>query len=103
MAHQERKKRQAMRRELDELKEEFAKLKGMVCLAVAALNLQNNSIPTENIIDVFNHQIVGDIVCQRSSSRKPGAYPCSWPVVRNPSNTVGDPTKSKPFAASPPI
>ena len=58
VARQERKKRQVMRRELDNLKEEFSKLKGMVRLAVATVNLQNNSFPTENIIDMFNPQIV---------------------------------------------
>ena len=47
-----------MKRELDELKEEFAKLKGMVRLMVASLNLQNHGTPTEDIQDVFNLQIV---------------------------------------------
>ena len=47
-----------MKRELDELKEEFAKLKGMVRLTVASLNLQNHGTPTEDIQDVFNPQIV---------------------------------------------
>ena len=51
-------KRQAMKRELDELKGEFAKLKGMVCLTIASLNLQNHGTPTEDIQDVFNPQIV---------------------------------------------
>ena len=41
VAHKEKMKRQAMKRELDKLKGEFAKLKGMVCLTVASLNLQN--------------------------------------------------------------
>ena len=39
VAHREKRKRQVMKRELDRLKEEFAKLKGMVCLMVALLNL----------------------------------------------------------------
>ena len=51
-------KRQAMKRELDELKGEFTKLKGMVRLTVASLNLQNHRTPTEDIQDVFNPQIV---------------------------------------------
>ena len=58
VARQERKKRQTMRRELDELKEEFAKLKGMVRLAVATVNIQNDGFPTEHIVGVFNPQIV---------------------------------------------
>ena len=45
-----------MRRELDNLKEDFAKLKGMVRLVVASSNLQNNGFPTEDIQDVFNPQ-----------------------------------------------
>ena len=55
---QEKRKRQAMKRELDGLKEEFAKLKGMVCLMVALLNLQNHGVPTEDIQDIFDSQIV---------------------------------------------
>ena len=51
-------KRQAMKRELDELKGEFTKLKGMVRLTVASLNLQNHGTLTEDIQDVFNPQIV---------------------------------------------
>ena len=51
---QERKKRQAMRRELDELK-------GMVHLAVATMNIQNNRFPTEHIVDVFNPQIIEEM------------------------------------------
>ena len=39
---QEKRKRQAMKRELNELKGEFAKLKGMVRLTIALLNLQNH-------------------------------------------------------------
>ena len=58
VARKEKAKRQAMRKELDELKGEFAKLKGMVCLTVASLNLQNHGTPTEDIQDVFNPQIV---------------------------------------------
>ena len=58
VARKEKMKRQAMKRELDELKGEFAKLKGMVCLTVALLNLQNHGTPTEDIQDVFNPQIV---------------------------------------------
>ena len=38
-----------MKKELDELKGEFAKLKGMVCLTVASLNLQNHGTLTEDI------------------------------------------------------
>ena len=58
VARKEKMKRQAMKRELDELKGEFAKLKGMVCLTVASLNLQNHRTPTEDIQDIFNPRIV---------------------------------------------
>ena len=58
VACKEKMKRQVMKRELDELKGEFAKLKGMVCLTIASLNLQNHGTPTEDIQDVFNPQIV---------------------------------------------
>ena len=58
VARQERKERLAMKTELDELKEDFTKLKGMVRLAVAAQNLQSNGFPTEDIVDVFNPRIV---------------------------------------------
>ena len=58
VACKEKMKRQAMKRELDKLKGEFAKLKGMVCLTVASLNLQNHGTPTEDIQDVCNPQIV---------------------------------------------
>ena len=62
VACKEKMKRQAMKRELDELKGEFAKLKGMVCLTVASLNLQNHRTPTEDIQDVFNPQIVEELL-----------------------------------------
>ena len=58
VARQEKRKRQAMKRELEELKGDFAKLKGMVRLAVASLNLQNNGFPTEDVQDVFNPQVI---------------------------------------------
>ena len=58
VACKEKMKRQMMKKELDELKGEFAKLKGMVCLTVTSLNLQNHRTPTEDIQDVFNPQIV---------------------------------------------
>ena len=58
VARKEKMKRQVMKRELDELKGEFAKLKGMVCLTVASLNLQNHGTPMEDIQDIFNPQIV---------------------------------------------
>ena len=51
-----------MKRELDELKGEFAKLKGMVHLTVALLNLQNHGTLTEDIQDVFNPQIVEELL-----------------------------------------
>ena len=54
VACQERRWRQMMRRELDELKEEFAKLKGMVRTAVATVNIQNDGFPTAHIIDIFS-------------------------------------------------
>ena len=47
-----------MKKELDELKGEFTKLKGMVRLTIASLNLQNHGTPTEDIQDIFNPQIV---------------------------------------------
>ena len=58
VARQEKRKRQAMKKELGKLKGEFAKLKGMVCLIVAALNLQNHRILSEDIQDMFKPQIV---------------------------------------------
>ena len=61
VAHKEKMKRQAMKRELDELKGEFAKLKGMVRLMVASLNLQNHGVLTEDIHDVFNPQIMEEL------------------------------------------
>ena len=62
VACKEKAKRQAMKRELDELKGEFAKLKGMVRLTVALLNLQNHGTPTEDIQDVFNPQIMEELL-----------------------------------------
>ena len=61
VARKEKMKRQAMKRELDELKGEFAKLKGMVRLTIASLNLQNHGTPTEDIQDVFNPQIIEEL------------------------------------------
>ena len=58
VACKEKMKRQVMKRDLDKLKGEFAKLKGMVHLTVALLNLQNHGTPTEDIQDVFNPQII---------------------------------------------
>ena len=57
VARQEKRKRQAMKRELEELKGDFAKLKGMMRLVVASLNLQSNGFPTEDVQDVFNPQV----------------------------------------------
>ena len=54
VACQERKMRQMMRKELDELKEEFAKLKGMVRTAVATVNIQNDGFPTVHMVEVFS-------------------------------------------------
>ena len=62
VACKEKMKRQAMKRDLDELKGEFAKLKGMVCLTIASLNLQNHGTPTKDIQDVFNPQIVEELL-----------------------------------------
>ena len=62
VACQEKRKRQAMKKELDELKGEFAKLKGMVHLTVALLNLQNHRTPTEDIQDVFEPQIMEELL-----------------------------------------
>ena len=61
VARQEKRKRQVMKRVLEELKGDFAKLKGMVHLVVASLNLQNNGFPTEDIQDVFNPQVVEEL------------------------------------------
>ena len=58
VARKEKSKRKAMKKELDELKGEFAKLKGMVHLTVALLNLQNHGTLTKDIQDVFNPQII---------------------------------------------
>ena len=54
IAHLERKERLRVEKELNNLKEDFAKLKGMVCLVVASLNLQNNGFLTEDVQDIFN-------------------------------------------------
>ena len=62
VARKERAKRQTMRKELDELKGEFTKLKGMVHLTIALLNLQNHGTPTEDIQDVFNPQIIEELL-----------------------------------------
>ena len=62
VAHKEKMKRQTMKRDLDELKGEFAKLKGMVHLTIASLNLQNHGTLTEDIQDVFNPQIVEELL-----------------------------------------
>ena len=62
VACKEKMKRQVMKRDLDELKGEFTKLKGMVCLTVASLNLQNHGTPTEDIQDVFNPQIIEELL-----------------------------------------
>ena len=61
VARKEKMKRQTMKKELDKLKGEFAKLKGMVHLTVASLNLQNHGTPTEDIQDIFNPQIVEEL------------------------------------------
>ena len=61
VARKEKMKRQVMKRDLDELKGEFTKLKGMVHLTVALLNLQNHGTPTEDIQDVFNPQIIEEL------------------------------------------
>ena len=58
VARQEQKERLRMERELEELKEDYTKLKGMVRLVVAAQNLQSNGFPTEDTEDVFNPQII---------------------------------------------
>ena len=62
VAYKEKMKRQVMKRDLDKLKGEFAKLKGMVCLTVALLNLQNHGTPTKDIQDVFNPQIMEELL-----------------------------------------
>ena len=61
VARKEKMKRQAMKRDLDELKGEFVKLKGMVHLTIASLNLQNHGTLTEDIQDIFNPQIVQEL------------------------------------------
>ena len=58
---QERKERLRVEKELNDLKEDFAKLKGMVHLVVASLNLQNNGFLTEDIQDIFNPCIVEEL------------------------------------------
>ena len=64
VARQEKRKRQAMKRELDELKGDFAKLKGTVHLVVASSNLQNNRFSTEDIQDVFNPQVMEELLSE---------------------------------------
>ena len=60
VTHWERKERLRMKKELDELKEDFAKLKGMVYLGVTAFNLQNNGIPLQDVVDVFDSEIMDE-------------------------------------------
>ena len=64
VACQEKRKRLAMKKELSELKKEFGKLKGMVRLAVALLNLQDNGFPTEDVQDIFNPQVMESLSSQ---------------------------------------
>ena len=59
-AHRERKWKQMMKRELDELRGQFIKLKEMVHIAFAAVNIQNDDFPTVHIVDIFGPQMVGD-------------------------------------------
>ena len=59
VAHQEKRKREAMRKELDKLKGEFVKLKGMVHLTVASLNQQNNGVPTKDVQD-FSSSLISE-------------------------------------------
>ena len=61
VACKEKMKRQVMKRELDKLKGEFTKLKGMIHLTIALLNLQNHGTLMEDIQDVFNPQIVEEL------------------------------------------
>ena len=104
VARKEKMKRQAMKRELDKLKGEFAKLKGMVRLTVASLNLQNHGTPTEDIQDIFNPQIVEESSDEEGgSSGERCSYPCSWSVVGDPPFIARNPTKSRSFASSVPI
>ena len=62
VTHWERKERLKMKKELDKLKEDFTKLKGMAHLAITALNLQNNRIPPQDIVDIFDSQIVEELL-----------------------------------------
>ena len=71
VACQEKRKRLAMKKELSELKEEFGKLKGMVCLAVASLNLQNNGFPTEDVQDVRELERGGDYPVRPRGNPRP--------------------------------
>ena len=58
MACWERKERLRIKKELDKLKEDFAKLKGMVRLGVTTFNLQNNGVLPQDIVDVFDSEDV---------------------------------------------
>ena len=81
VARKEKMKRQAMKRELDELKGEFAKLKGMVRLTVASLNLQNHGTPTEDIQDIFNPQIVEESSDEEVPQENVVAIPVPGPLM----------------------
>ena len=97
VARQEKKKRQAMKRELGELKEEFAKLKGMVYLTVALLNLQNNRFPTGDVQDIFNPQIT-----EGSSSDEEGPQEDLMPIpIPGPSMVIPQTLQESPPSPSP--
>ena len=50
-----------MKKEPDELKEDFTKLKGMVHLTITAFNLQNNRVPPQDVVNMFNSQIMEEL------------------------------------------
>ena len=97
VAHRERKERLRMKEELDELKGDFAKLKGMVRLAVAAQNLNNNGFPTEDIPDVFNSRIVEELSSDEEvPEENQKAIPVPGPLFHIPETLVEIPPSPSP-------
>ena len=86
-----------MERELEELKEDYAKLKGMVHLVVAAQNLQSNGFPTEDLVDVFNPRITEDSSSDEEIPQENlSPIPIPGPSFRIPKTLV-------PISPSPPL
>ena len=86
-------------KELNELKEDFAKLKGMVHLVIAAHDLQNNSIPPEDVVNVCDSQIVEESLSKEEAPEEnlvPVPVPGSlfdipdtlWEIPPSPSSSL---------------